>query len=190
MADPNMSEWQRKWFATGRANLEAATGRTLEQWVEIARACPETGHRARLRWFKDTHGLLQNRASMVLAEAFPSAKGWSEPDTLRAALWTDPASTAILEVVERMVTALPDISSGQRKGYSAWSRRVQFVAVRPVRGGGARLGLAVDPETHPRLHPPRNEGWSDRLKSTVPLASPAEADAGIGALIRLAWERS
>jgi hypothetical protein len=191
MAEPNMSPWQQKWFATGRANFEKRTGKSMEEWVAIARTCPETGHRARLQWFKDNHGLLQNSASWVLSTAFPSEDGgWDQPEKLREALWTDPASRAILEAVERLVKALPDVSSGQRKGYTAWSHKVQFVAVRPVRGGAARLGLAVDPSDSPRLVPARNESWSERLKAAAPLESAADMDAEIEALLRRAWERS
>ena len=190
MSDPNMSEWQRKWFATGLANFEKRTGKSMAEWVKIAKTCPETGHRAQLKWFKDSHGLLQNSASWVLSEAFPSPAGWDEPAALRAALWTDPASTAIFEAVERMVRALPDISNGQRKGYTAWSHKVQFVAVRPVKGGTARLGLAVTPDASPRLVPAKNESWSERLKSALLLASVADFDAEVEALIRQAWERS
>ncbi len=190
MSDPNMSAWQQKWFATGRANFEKRTGRSMAEWVAIAKTCPETAHRARLKWFKDTHGLLQNSASWVLSEAFSTGAGWDDPGKLRAALWTDPASTAILEAVEKMVLALPDVSAGQRKGYSAWSHKVQFVAIRPIKGGTARLGLALDPEADPRLVPARNEGWSERLKASAPLASVADVNGEIEALIRQAWERS
>jgi hypothetical protein len=191
VAEPNMSEWQRKWFATGRANFEKSSGRSMDEWVAIARTCPEAGHRARLKWFKDQHGLLQNRASWVLAQAFPSgAAGWDEPQKLRASLWTDPASTAILGAVERVVTALPEVSAGQRKGYSAWSHRFQFVAVRPIKGGTARLGLAVAPEASARLIPAKNEGWSERLTAALPLASPSAVDGEVEALIRQAWDRS
>src|ERR1700744_6115984 len=108
MADANVTERQRKWFESVRQGLERDTGRTLSQWVAIARSCPETGHRARLKWFKETHGLLQNRASYVLSEAFPPEAGWSTPDALRDALWTDPASRTIFEAVQAAVSALPD----------------------------------------------------------------------------------
>ena len=187
-----MSEWQRKWFASGHANFEKRTGKPIAEWIEIARTCPETKHRARLKWFKDNHGLLQNSASMVLRQAFPNEEGmaWDEPDKLRAALWTDPASTAIFEEVERAVKALPEIANGQRKGYTSWSHKVQFVAVRPRPKGCARLGLALDPAASPRLEPAKNEGWSERLKASVNLGSPAEVDAGIAALLKAAWERS
>ena len=192
MSDPNMSEWQRKWFATSMANFEKRTGKPLEEWIAIARTCPETKHRARLKWFKDTHGLLQNSASMVLNRAFSNEEGkaWDQPDALRAALWTDPASTAIFEAVEQAVKALPEVSSGQRKGYSAWSHKMQFVAVRPRPKGTVRLGLAVDPSASPRLVPAKNEGWSERLKAAIDLASPADVDAEIEGLLKQAWERS
>jgi len=185
-----LTEQQKKWFASVREGLQRETGKSLAAWVAIAKTCPETAHRARLRWFKETHGLLQNRASYVLGEAFPAEAGWSEPDALRDALWTDPGSRAILGAVEKLVLALPDVLVGQRKGYSAWSRKYQFAALRPLKGGRARLGLAVAPEAERRLEPAKNEGWSERLKAALVLSAPAEADARIAALLKAAWEAS
>ena len=182
---------QRKWFDAVRSSLEARTGKTLDQWVEIARTCPETKHRAQLKWFKDTHGLMQNSAGYVLGVAFPSAgPGWDDADALREALWSDPAQRAIYEAVAEAVGAFGGLISGQRKGYSAWSRRYQFCAVRPVKGG-ARLGLAMTPDADPRLQPAKpNEGWSERLKSTVALTSPADADETVKRLLEQAWDLS
>ena len=82
MPGPNLTERQQKWFATIRAGLERDTGRSMAEWVAIARTCPEDGHRARLKWLKDHHGLLQNRGSQVLAEAFGAHMAWSEPEKL------------------------------------------------------------------------------------------------------------
>ena len=185
-----LTEQQKKWFASVREGLQRETGKSLAAWVAVAKTCPETAHRARLRWFKETHGLLQNRASYVLGEAFPAEAGWSEPDALRDALWTDPGSRAILGAVEKLVLALPDVLVGQRKGYSAWSRKYQFAALRPLKGGRARLGLAVAPEAERRLEPAKNEGWSERLKAALVLSAPAEADARLAALLKAAWEAS
>src|SRR5580698_1595964 len=108
MAEANLTERQAKWFASVQASLERNTGKTLEEWVVIARTCPETGHRARLKWLKDNHGLLQNRASHVLGEAFPPAMSWREPAALIDALWTDPASRMIYEMLDAAATTLPD----------------------------------------------------------------------------------
>ncbi len=189
MTTPNLTPRQQKWFASVRASLERDTGKTLAAWVEIAKSCPETGHRARLKWLKDHHGLLQNRASQVLGEAFGSVEAWSEPEGLIAALWIDPSSRAIFEAVDAAALALPSVIRTARKGYTAWSRKVQFAALRPVRGGKAMLGLAVPPDADARLEAPKSESWSERLKSRCGLVAPADIDT-IRALLRAAWERS
>ena len=38
MGQANLTERQQKWFASVRAGLERDTGRSLTEWVEIARA--------------------------------------------------------------------------------------------------------------------------------------------------------
>ncbi|MFI4933678.1 MAG: DUF4287 domain-containing protein [Caulobacterales bacterium] len=188
MPDPNLTERQQKWFASVKASLERDTGKTVDEWVAIARTCPETGHRARLRWFKEVHGLGINRASQVLTAAFPSELDWDDPQKVVDALWVDPASRAIFEAVDAAAKALPGTLQTARKGYTAWSRKVQYAAVRPVRGGTAMLGLAVAPGGNSRLEAPRSESWSERLKARTPLASPAEMDDEIRALLKAAWE--
>lgn len=185
-----LSPRQQKWFASVQASLERDTGKTIDEWVAIAKTCPEMKPRARSQWLKDNYGLGANRGAYVLSVAFPSAMGWDEPQELRQALWTDPASIAILQAVEAAATALPAVVTGQRKGYTAFSREFQFASIKPIKGGKALLGLAVDPDADPRLAPPRNESWSERLKAKLLLDDPAQVDASVAALLKQAWERS
>ncbi|MGH1557337.1 DUF4287 domain-containing protein [Caulobacter segnis] len=186
-----LTEQQQKWFASVRANLQRETGKTLEQWVEIVRReCPETKPKARADWLKATYGVGQNRAATIFSVAFPSEMGWDDADGLRAALWTDAGSTAILLAVEAALADFDGLVTGQRKTFTAWSRKAQFAALKPVKGGAAMLGLAVPPDTAPGLLEPKNEGWSDRLRAKLSLASPAEVDDALKALLRTAWERS
>ena len=185
-----LSPRQQKWFASVKASLERDTGKTLDEWVVIARTCPETRPRARAQWLKDNYGLGVNRAAQVLSAAFPSGEGWDEPQKLRAALWTDPASTAIFEAIEQAATALPDVVTGQRKAFTAFSREVQFASVKPAKGGRAVLGLAVTPDADPRLEAPKNESWSERLKSKLLLERADQVDGSVEALLKAAWEKS
>ncbi len=186
----HLTERQKKWFASVEASLERDTGKTLAEWVAIARTCPESTPGRQSAWLREHHGLGVNRAAHVLSVAFPSAAGWDDADGLRAALWKDPASTAIFEAVEAAVQDFEGLVTGQRKGFSAWSRNFQFAAVRPIRGGKARLGLCVSPDADPRLEAPRNEGWSERLKAAVTLDSPGQVDAALRTLLRKAWDAS
>ena len=185
----NLTERQAKWFATIRDGLERDTGKSMDAWVAIARTCPETKHRARLKWFKDSHGLLQNRASIVLDAAFESQMGWSEPTSLVDSLWTDPASRAIFEEVRAAATVLPGASETARKGYTAWSRKVQFAALKPLKGGKAMLGLAVQADSDQRLEPANGDGWSERLTARVRLVSPMSFHQ-FATYLRSAWEKA
>ena len=183
-----MTERQQKWFATAIANLEADTGRSLQAWIEIAQACPETKHKARLQWFKDQYGLGMNRASIILAEMHPGGTKWANPETLLDQLWTDPAGRAIYDAMLARILVLPEVVVGPRKGFVGFSRKVQFAAIKPVKGGQALLGLDLEPQADPRLLAPGRQGWSERLKSVLPLAS--AADVSLDVLLRQAWERA
>ena len=190
MPSANLTERQEKWFASVRTSLERDTGRSIAEWVEVARSCPESSHRARLKWFKDKHGLLQNRASLVLGEAFPAHMRWSEPDTLVEALWADPASREIYEKLDAAALTLGGTVRTARKGYTAWSRKVQFAAARPVKGGKVMLGLAVSPDAAPDLEQPKSESWSERLTARTRLANPGEVDVKIHDLLEAAWRNA
>lgn len=187
-----LTERQQKWFASVKAGLERDTGKTLDEWVAIAQTCPETKPRARQAWLKTHHGLGQNRAMQVLDAAFPSAEpGWDEEEALREALWTDPASREILDAVEATLAAtLPEALRTQRKGFTAWSKSVQFAAIKPVKGGTAVLGLGVAPETSPLLSPAGKESWSERLKSKVILANAKDVTAEITQCLQAAAARA
>jgi hypothetical protein len=186
----NLTERQAKYFASLRGSLRAATGKELDEWVTIARTCPEPGHRARLKWFKEHHGLLQNRAAYVLGQAFDSSTAWSEPEALIAALWQTPESREIYEGIDACARALPETIRTARKGYTAWSRTVQFAAARPLKGGAVMLGLALDPEPGSGLEAPKSETWSERLRWRLRVGSPREINTNLADRLRVAWSRS
>jgi hypothetical protein len=190
MGEPYLSERQQKWFATIRANLERDTGRSMDEWVAIARTCPETAHRARLAWFKSNYGLMQNPASQVISQAFGASMAWSQPDKLIEALWADPGSRAVFEAVRAAAMALDGVVMGPRKGYTGFSRKIQFMAARPLKGGGALLGLAVASDASKRVTPRgKSESWSERLLASASLGEACEVDDGLKALLHDAWER-
>lgn len=186
-----LTERQKKWFATVQANFEKNTGKPLAAWVEIMKSCPETTPRAQAAWLKAEYGVGVNHAAHILDACSPrDGMGWDEPEALRAALWKDAASLAVLEAVERIAASDPTVISGQRKGYTSFSRAVQFAAMRPLKGGRALLGLKLEPDASPRLSPSvRRESWSERLTAVVELDGPEQVEAEIARLFALAAER-
>ena len=185
-----LTERQQKWFATVQANFEKATGKPIGAWLEIIKACPETKPKAQSAWLKAKHGLGVNHAAFILDSMRPAGKaGWDEPAELRAALWKETGSLAILDAVERVAAGVDSVISGQRKGYTSFSRAVQFAATRPLKGGRALLGFKLDPSASPRLTPSvRKESWSERLSAVVELDEAGQVDAEIARLFAAAAE--
>jgi hypothetical protein len=185
-----LTERQKKWFASVEANLEANTGKPLADWLKIMEGCPETRPRAQMAWLKATHGVGQNHAAYILDGLKPvEAMGWDEPEILRATLWKDVGSLTILKAVERVAGEVDGVISGQRKGYTSFSRTVQFAAIRPLKGGKALLGLKLDPGTSERLTAwTRKESWSERLVSVVELDGPGAVGGEVARLFELAAE--
>ena len=190
MAEPNLSPRQQKCFASVRASLERETGKTLAEWVAIAHACPETGERARLKWMKDNHGLLQNRATHVLAEAFGSKMSWRDPAALIDALWTDRSSRAIFEVVDERAAPCRARSRPRERatppgpGVSVRRHATDQGRRRDARAGGERLR---------KIPPSRRNGTSpgqSGSESRLVIPSPAAVSPGLSALLRAAWENS
>lgn len=185
MGDAVLTERQKKWFATVEANFEKQTGRPVAVWVDILKkGCPEIRPKAQAAWLKATYGIGQNYAAHILNAARPDdAMGWSDAEGLRAALWAEPRSLAILEALERKAAGVEGVISGQRKGYTSFSRAVQFAAIRPIKGGKALLGLKLDPALSPRLSEAvRRESWSERLSAVVELDGPGAVNDEIGRL--------
>jgi len=188
--EAHLSPRQVKWFQSVRTGLEATSGLTIDQWVQIARACPEQAHRKRLAWMKTNHGLGQNQASIVLDAAFPPVTGWSQPGDLADQLWSDPHGAEIFGMVKSMIIALPDVIVGQRKSFTAFSRQFQFAAARPRKGGGVVLGMAVEAQTATDPAKRGRESWSDRLKSCVEITSGDQVDQALRELLQHAWDKS
>jgi hypothetical protein len=179
-----LTERQKKWFATVEANFEKQTGRPLAVWADILKGCPETRPKAQAAWLKATHGIGANHAAHILDAARPAdAIGWDDAEGLRAALWAEPRSLAVLEALERAAAGVEGVITGQRKGYTSFSRAVQFAAIRPLKGGRALLGLKLDPALSSRLvEGVRRESWSERLSAVAELDGPGAVDAEIGRL--------
>ncbi len=190
-AQGGMTERQKKWFATVQANFEKQTGKPVEAWVEILKSCPDTTSGKQSAWLREAYGIGVNHAAYIISCADTSGgPGWDDPEGLRAALWKDGGSEAILRALETAAGRLEGVVVGQRKAFTSFSRSVQFAAARPLKGGKLLLGLKLEPEASERLSAPaRKESWSERLTAVVELGSPADVDAEIERLMARAYAR-
>jgi|CXWL01.1.fsa_nt_gi hypothetical protein len=185
-----LSERQQKWFASVQASLERDTGKTLAQWVNIAKTCPETTPKKRTEWLREKHGLGVNRAAQILSAAFPDGLDWDDPEALLAHLWKEPEGRAIYEKVAALVRKeFPDAVIGPRKTFVSFSRKIQFAAVIPAKGGKAELGLPLPTNTSARLSAMKKRPWAERHAGLLVLTAPKDVDAEVKRLLKLAWKK-
>ncbi len=188
---PYVTSQQNKWFKSVQLGLETETKKSLEDWIKIAKACPETKHKARLEWFKSKHGLGINRASLILGATFKTGLGWDNPDALLDQLWKTPETRAIYDQIESIANELgDDVIVAARKNFSAFSRRVQFAALRPTRSG-VRLGLAIPLADAPNLTASlSSDSWSDRLTAVQILTTLENVDGAVRDRLKEAYVKS
>jgi uncharacterized protein DUF4287/uncharacterized protein DUF5655 len=187
-----LTERQQKWFASVQASLERDTGKTLDQWVKIAKKCPETTPRKRTEWLREKYGLGVNRAAHILYAAFPSeGPDWDDPEALLAALWKEPQGRAIYDAVIAMVKKdLPsDVIIGPRKTFVSFARKIQFAGILPARGGKAELGLPLLLTESKRLIPMKSRPWAEKHSTILLLEEPKDVDAEVKRLMKLAYAK-
>jgi len=187
-----LTERQQKWFASVAANLERDTGKSLDEWVRLAKQCPETAPKKRVVWMREKHGLGVNRIAHILSVAFPEGPSWDDPDALLDQLWKEQEGRAIYEAVAKLVRKeFPDAVIGPRKTFVSFSRRIQFAGILPgpKGSGSAELGLPLPVATSKRLSPMKKRPWAEKHTAILVLNSPKEVDAEVKRLMKLAWEK-
>jgi hypothetical protein len=187
-----MTGRSQKWMEAVTASLERDTGKTLEQWVRIAKTCPETAPRKRAAWLKDKYGLGVNRAAQIFSAAFPAGPTWDQPDALLDLLWKDKSARAIYDAVAKMVRAeFPEAIIGPRKTFVSFSRNIQFAGIIPAKDGKAEMGFPLPSSASKRLQPmKRGRPWAEKHTGLLVLSSPKEVDAEVKRLLKLSWEKA
>ena len=192
MGDAGLTGRQKKGSDTVAARFETRTGRPLAVWVDIlTKGCPETRPQAQAAWLKASYGIDAPEAALILNAARPADQmSWDDAEALRAALWAEPRSLAVLQALERKIAGIEGVMTGQRKGYTRFSRTEPFAAIRPLKGGKALLGLKLDPALSPRLaEATGRDGWSDRLTAVIELDGPGAVTDDIGRLFAQAADK-
>lgn len=183
----------KQYMASLEANLAIATGKTMAQWIKIAKTCPHEKPGARLKWFKQEHGLGMSRAGLVLWRAFGGGTlGEEDPNVLVDSLFSKSFAEqrALYEKVVSYVQRLGQGTVSPRKGFVALYRLKQYGAIKP-RKAGLFVGLALRQyPKNKRLVEVKNFGGGDRNKKALVLTSAKDFDAEVKDLIKAAWAES
>jgi hypothetical protein len=170
-------------------NIEAAYGRSIDEWIDLIAASGLQRHGQIVAWLKSEHGLSHGAANRVALVAL-SAAAPSPPDDPVAALYAD-RSTSVRAIHDRIwaiVDHLGDVEVAPKKGYLSLRRRTQFAMIKPA-AKHVDLGLILP-----------GEPVTDRLESAatfnalfthrVRVRSEAEVDDALAGWIYAAYDRA
>ena len=183
----------KQYMASLEVNLEKATGKTLAQWVKIAKTCPHEKTGERLKWFKNVHGLGMSRAGLLLGRAFAEGSlGEEDPNKLVAALFSKSfaGQRSLYEKVASFAARLGKGTLSPRKTYVALYRLKQYGAVKPSKQG-LLLGIALRSyPKHPKLIETKALGGGDRIKRAFVLETAKDFDANVKAALKAAYDEN
>ena len=132
-----------------KANMPQKTGKTLEQWVAIAKAQRLTSAKECSAWLKKEHGLPYLSAKIVADKVAGQGRyeGYDNPDALVEAMYSGPkaALRPIYEELVKLARKLgKDVMVTPCKTYVALRRKKQFAIVKPTTKTRVDLGLTLD----------------------------------------------
>ena len=182
MADPQAE------MANMIANLKAKTGKSLDEWLALARTSGQAKHGGLVSWLKAEHGLGHGYANLVAHKTFASDAGSSDDAALMEAMFAGPkaAMRPAYDKVAGIVSGLEGVQFAPKKGYVSFRRSKQFGLAQPSTKDRLDLGLSLKGvEPSGRLEAAGS--WNTMVTHRVRIASAQEIDAEVEGWIKQAW---
>ena len=134
-------------MATMVANLNKNTGKSLEQWVALARKSGKTKHGDLVNWLKSDHGITHGYANLVAHTTFASdaaAQTAAGTDLVAEMFAGKAVLRPIFDEIMKSVRGFGgDIEESPKKGYLSLRRTTQFATLHPSTAKRFDVGLKI-----------------------------------------------
>lgn len=177
--------------ATMIANMKDKTGKTLPQWLKVAKASGLEKHGELVKHLKSEHGMTHGFANLVAHEHRAAASGGAKGgDDLVAAQYAG-AKADLRPIYDALVKAAKalgaDVEISPKKSYVSLRRKKQFALVQPSTKTRVDLGLnlkGVDPTERLEASGSFNSMCSHRVR----LEKTKDVDRSVKAWLKTAYE--
>jgi hypothetical protein len=126
------------------ANLKDKTGKTLEQWVQIARKSKLARHGEIVKHLKGEHGLTHGYANLVALETLKPTGGAAGGDDLVAAQYSGKKAD-LRPIYDKLIAAIgklgKDVEVAPKKTYVSLRRNKQFALIQPSSATRVDVGI-------------------------------------------------
>jgi hypothetical protein len=179
--------------ATMIANLKANTGKSLEEWVKLARGTGKSKHGELVAWLKQ-EGLTHGYANLVAHSTLKSdAVSQTAAGTDLVAAMFEGDKAALRPIYDALMTAIlgfgTDIEQAPKKGYMSLRRKTQFATLHPSTKTRFDVGLKL------KGVPPAGRleaagSWNAMVTHRVRLESADGVDKELVGWLRKAYEQA
>lgn len=174
------------------ANLKDRTGKTLEQWIAIAKKSGAAKHGEMVKMLKADHGMTHGYANLVAHKALKSDAGSvGETTDLVASQYAGdkaglkPIYDALIEAARSCGT----IEIAPKKAYVSLRRSKQFAIIQPSTKTRVDLGLKLKSEPEKgRLE--KSGKFNAMVSHRVRLEKSTDVDKSVKAWIKKAWSEA
>lgn len=176
------------------ANMKSKTGKTLEQWLAIAKQARAEKHGQIVKVLKSDHGLTHGYANLVAHKLLKSDAGSkaAEGTDLVAAQYAGPKADLkpIYDAVVRAASALgKDVEIAPKKTYVSLRRNKQFAIVQPSTRTRVDLGINLKDEP-PAGRLEEAGSFNAMVSHRVRLEKPGDVDKDVKAWLKKAWAKA
>jgi predicted transport protein len=174
------------------AAIREKTGKSLDEWVAIARASGKAKHGELVAWLKSDHGFTHGYANLVAHTALQSdasARIAAGDDLVSEMFAGDKA--ALRPIFDKLMAAIlalgGDIEQAPMKGYLSLKRKTQFATLHPSTRTRFDVGIKLKGVAAAgRLEAAGS--WNAMVTHRVRLESPDQVDAELIGWLRQAHE--
>jgi hypothetical protein len=177
--------------ATMTANFKPNTGKTLEQWVAVAKKSGKAKHGEIVAHLK-SEGLTHGYANLVAHSLLKSDAGSLSETTDLVAEQYSGEKAALKPIYDAVIKAAQECGEFEiapKKAYVSLRRSKQFAIVQPSTKTRVDLGLSIKGEP-PKGRLEASGSFNAMVSHRVRLEKPADVDKDVKAWIKAAFDQA
>jgi len=176
--------------ATMAANLREKTGRSLEEWVQIARDTQQEKHGQIVAVLKSEHGLTHGYANFIALKTLKSSALDQQSDDLVAGQYSG-RKAGLRPIHDALIAAVSsfgdDVEIAPKKSYVSLRRAKQFGLIQP--STATRIDVGINLKNIPAAGRLESSGsFNSMVSHRVKVSEPDEVDTELIGWLRAAYD--
>ena len=171
-------------------NLEEKTGKSIDQWVTIARKSGSSKHGEIVKHLKSDHGLTHGYANLVAHQTLQSAAVHADQGDLIESQYAG-AKAALRPIYEKLMGEIrafgSDLEVAPKKGYVSLRRKKQFALIQPSTATRLDVGINVK-GTPPTARLEASGSFNAMVSHRVRVESAKDVDKELIGWLKKAYE--